>query len=290
MLFTFSEKDVSVSHLLDEHPLKEQYVMHAHEQHELYCFLSGQGSYYVEGSEYPLSPGCVMVMRAGETHCLHINPGQPYERIVFNFSQAALQGIAPAGRLLRPFVDRPLGVRNLYRPEALGASAMQALCGTFAGAEQSGPRGPGEDRLLTLTTLLSALYALGGSFARPEPEPASGSEDVIRQVVSYINLHLDEPLSLHTLSDRFFLSRSRLSSRFRQITGSTVWDYIAVKRLMLARRRIREGASALAAAEESGWNDYSTLCRQSRPRCGASPLQDRLRNKDAACECPGSGR
>ena len=60
--------------------------MHTHWNNEILYIASGKGKYLVEGSEYFISGGSVLIMRANEVHMLQADPSAPYERIVIQFS------------------------------------------------------------------------------------------------------------------------------------------------------------------------------------------------------------
>ena len=48
--------------------------MHAHDMCEILYLLSGVGRYIVEGSEYTIEPGGMMLMRPSETHKVQMQP------------------------------------------------------------------------------------------------------------------------------------------------------------------------------------------------------------------------
>ncbi len=84
--FHYEDSDLMLHHTLTDNPSEAMFPLHAHDRYELYCFLHGQGYYTVEGHDYPLSPGSLLMMRDGETHKLHISPTRTYERIALHFS------------------------------------------------------------------------------------------------------------------------------------------------------------------------------------------------------------
>ena len=92
--------------------------------------------------------------------------------------------------------------------------------------------------------------------------------------MEYINNNLTEDLNLTELAARFFVSKSYLNQQFRQATGTTVWNYILLKRLMIARAAIRDGVSVTDAFARSGFTDYSAFYRRYRDRFGVSPKDD----------------
>lgn len=272
--FWYRDGGIIAQHQVDASPRPDEFRMHAHESHELFFLLSGQGRYAVEGTEYPLSPGCVLLMRAGETHCPHVSAGQVYERITVEFRPSVLDAVDPGGLLQKPYLERPLGARNLYLPGAVSEPALAAYETAFRKAEEA-DYSEEEKRLLVVASLGQLLFELLRCFLHQKEDAGHTADEAVRGVIAYINSHLTEPYSLETLSERFFLSRSQLNKKFRQVTGSTVWEYTLVKRLLLARGLIRGGARAAQTAAACGWNDYSAFYRQYRARFGVSPANDR---------------
>ena len=111
----YTDEELYMHHKTTIHPEESQFFLHTHTQNEIFCLLRGTGYYTVEGYDYPLSPGCIMIMREGETHTPHISPDGPYERIALHFTTGF---VAPVYRefLLSSFFDRPLGHRNYIAP------------------------------------------------------------------------------------------------------------------------------------------------------------------------------
>ena len=270
VLFEYKQGDVWVHHTRDEIPHTENLTIHAHSGCELYCFLQGEGYYTVEGNHYQLSPGTILLMRSGETHMPHIRPTGAYERIAVHFPTAYLMEEDPA--LTALFDDRPLGVHNCYPPEPSDLdylrSTLLRLC--------TPSEGDTEKRIRAY--LIPVLYELAGRRVRQTGAvlPTARPHDpLVIDVIEYINTHLTEEFSLEDLSRRFFFSISHINKVFRAETGSSVWDYVVVKRLLLARSLLHSGVSAAGAAARSGFSDYSSFFRLYRRRFGLSPTKDR---------------
>ena len=262
-----------------EHPVQSVFSMHAHETCELLYFVGGVGTYVVEGSEYRLAPGSVMLMRAGETHMMHIVPGTPYERYVINFSPAQLAGMDPEGRWTAPFRDRPLGQKNLYTAAQLDTRRIRSCFDMIYATADADPyvqRTTMQAGLAVILCEIERAYLMGNAFAAQAPQ------GLIAGVVDYINRHLTEELSLDLLAKRFFLSKSYLNQQFRQATGTTIWDYVLLKRLMQARSAIRSGVPATEAFRASGFNDYSSFYRRYKGRFGVAPNADRPKGTESS--------
>ena len=216
-------------------------------------------------------------MRPGETHKAQLSPAQPYERMAIHFPPRLLEPFDPQGELLVPFYERPVGKINLYRPEQYAAGFVWECLGamTRPAAETDAAR-----RLALLCNLPAVLLELRRAFAGiccnelPPAGSADDSQSRIASVVEYINGNLTGDLNLSNLAARFFVSKSYLNQQFRQATGTTVWNYILLKRLMIARAAIRDGLPVTDAFARSGFTDYSAFYRRYRDRFGVSPKDD----------------
>lgn len=269
-LFEYQDADLFCHHSLDESPSPSEFYMHAHERMEILYFLSGDAQYLVEGSVYPLHPGELLIMNRAEAHKLQLLSAQPYERIVMHFSPSVLRGFDPDGLLLRVFAEKPLGRQNHY-----ASPKFSALFSEF-----DAPGSPEHLRIHMLLILANVLYTLC-SLSEAAASAADKPVSVSQQILQYVNLHLFEDISLSSVSRAFFLSASQLGRVFRQATGSSVGEYIRVKRLLAARERIVAGSTPTDACAAFGFQDYSTFFRAYKAKFGCTPSHDRSRQKDA---------
>ena len=97
----------------------------------------------------------------------------------------------------------------------------------------------------------------------------------MEEVLRYILDHLGEELTVESLSKRFFISRYYLMHRFKAVTGYTVHQYISQKRLLRAGELIRAGVPVMKAAEQAGFEEYSTFLRAFRGTFHMSPREFR---------------
>ena len=263
-LFQYNDAALYAHHSLDSHP--QDFPMHAHEMYEVYYFISGDCSYLVEGCEYALRSHDLLITRSAEAHKMILHSDAPYERIVIHFHPSLLEQIAPDGLLLRPFTARPLGMQNLYR-SADGALPRWSTCFEILSrpAELAAQK-----RLHIIQCLLSILDSIAFSDAVSDTDAPQGA-NLACDLMNYVNEHLFEELSLHSISETFFLSPSQLNRLFRRASGSSCWSYIQIKRLLAARELLRQGQPATVVCETCGFHDYSTFYRAYRAHFGAAP-------------------
>ncbi len=247
-------------------PNPQDYFMHIHnDTYEILYFVSGSASYYVEGNRYRLEHGDLMLMRKGEAHHLELSGSAAYERFLVNFDLPPLPDIDPGGQLLAPFNNRSLGKFNHYSaalfPNNHWRFYLEQICSSLQPQEK-------------LCYLLPLLNDLSHCFETLKNASTGAVKDRCASIVKYINLHLQDDLSLSFLADHFYISKTHLNRIFRHSTGTTVWNYITIKRLFLARELINSGENPTKAYLQCGFQDYNTFYRAYRQHFGVSPKND----------------
>lgn len=265
-LCEYNTPDLYIHHTIDEHPNPAGFTMHIHECFEIYLFISGSASYLVEGTEYPLTSGCMLIMRASETHMVKILDDKKYERYSVIFSPSILDKFDPEHSLIKPFIDRPLGVDNIFYPSDFNAihphDYFQSMCAYDLNEY--------DRRIQILTHLLPLLNAIKHVYSSKEHMNHSAPE-LSAQMIAYINLHLFQELSVSSIAEHFFISTSQLGRIFKKATGTSVWEYITIKRLTIAKEKIKKGLPAHIACTECGFGDYSSFFRAYVKRFGKAP-------------------
>ena len=271
VIYQYEDENFSLFHRIDEHPNVTQYTMHTHNNVEVYLLLAGHGIFHIEGSSYPLSPGDVLVMRPAESHYIELTADVPYERVVINFDVNAFAGIDPENRLIQPILNREAGRHNQYKAFAFhGGSCMDYWQTMMA------PTGePYVNLLAGLIGLLREVHNI--YFDQKDQETAADMLEY--RIVQYINDNLREPLTLEDICKQFFISKAQLCRLFRKTTATTVWQYITVKRLVLARQLLEQGESPTKLYTQCGFNDYSTFYRAYVKHYGCAPARISLENK-----------
>ena len=265
-LFRYTSPGLTVSHTLDANPQPKQFRLHTHAWTELYCFLSGRGVFHIEGTEYILEPGDILLMRPAESHYIEMDPAFPYERIVVNFDNELFSVLDPERTLTRPLLCRAAGTLNRY-PKA------DFPDNTYMDCLRRMTEDPQGDRIGILTELIRLLHMIGKVFDEHEAQYPQDTT-LEQQIIQYINRHLENDISLQTICDRFFISRAQLCRRFLRATGISVGKYIRFKRLMACRQLILDGEKPTKVCAVFGFRDYSSFYRAYTAQFGHSPRQE----------------
>lgn len=269
MIDEYNFEDIYIRHAIDEEPAPSNYKMHLHSRCEIYFFISGHVEYLVEGSCYPLHENNLMIMRPSESHTARIIDGSRYERFAVNFPENFCAQIDSKNLLMQPFMERPLGKGNLFTQKDMDMEEIKKLFFEMMKVTDSPER-----RMILYTHLGIILFKIFKAFsltALEERSPATFSE----RVVSYINAHLFEEVTVSNLAEYFCLSSSQFTRLFKKDIGSSPWEYILRKRLTAARELLKKGSGTQSACSQCGFMDYSSFYRAYRKYFNEAPASTR---------------
>ena len=267
MSMIYREGGFSFSHTKDIDPVAENFYLHVHDCYEILCFVSGNVKYIVEGREYSMYPGCIMLLRPAETHRLVVSGKGEYNRYVLHFKADDLQRFGMASELLSVFNDKGLGEKNQYLNSELAGIDTVSFFRQLE--EQCTLINP---RLATSANLAALLCAANAAFLKKKNwDSTADSGELGRKIISYINENLVNDISLDSVSRHVHMSPSQVNRIFRGITGTSVYDYIISKRLVMAQEMIAAGEGAVNASQRCGFHDYSAFYRAYKRRFSASP-------------------
>jgi AraC-like DNA-binding protein len=259
----FESDYFSLSHSIDKEPKSDQFQLHIHDNYELFCLVKGKVGYIVEGHRYKLKPGSVLLIRSSELHKLIVNESYEYERFVINFSPDFFTKRGFDISILTPYVNRELGKKNLYSAKEIEPySAISCFERMIAEAEVIKP----DDAVFA--NLCSLISFINVAFHRKKED-----EQEENSIISYINENLTNDISVNDVARFAHLSQSQLSRVFKELSGTSVYEYILSKRLILFQEKIKQGKSAVKASSECGFGDYSSFYRLYKKRFGVPPTK-----------------
>lgn len=239
-------------------------AMHSHDNYEIYLFQEGKSDYLVEGNKYHLRKGDIMLMCRGELHINSIRSAITYRRSYINFD--ITEFLTELGMLsfLDMFDKRPLGEYNHYParefPDNHWQEYFQTICNTTVKEEK-------------LCYLLPLLNELAKCFPELHTMTIFQAQNPVVGICKYINSDLTRDLSLDHLSEKFYLSKTHLNRLFKANVGTTVGQYIHLKRLFLAKELLAQGTPPKEVAFKCGFQDYTTFYRAFKKQFGRSPKE-----------------
>jgi AraC-like DNA-binding protein len=274
--YSISNRYFHYSHRRTDNPSRMDF--HLHERFEIYFFISGEVDYFIEKKMYPLRYGDLLIMNSRELHKPTFLSNATYENIVVHFYPAVSEALGHLSSypLLDCYTNRPLGEHNLIR---LKPQQLDEALSLFHKIEQLPKDSQEEESGLLLSVYMVELLMLINRAFRsnlspsPQESLSTGVNEKLAQVLDFIDTHLEEDLSLETLERHFFMNRYYLSRLFRRSTGSTIHEYILLKRIARAKKLLQDGRNVTDTCQQSGFNDYSNFIRMFKRFVGVPPGQ-----------------
>ncbi|MDO5416217.1 MAG: AraC family transcriptional regulator [Lachnospiraceae bacterium] len=250
----FSEKiefPLKVTHNITEK--KSTRLLHIHDNgFELLFFIAGKVTYFYETSIYTMQPGDILLVPPDTIHGYQTHEDSYYERIPLHIQRNLMLSLSTEKTsLLDAFQDPEHRIVHLSKPEM---NQFIYYTDTIIKLNEEKPYGYD---ILTHAYLLILLLIVNTAYRNTYSTAKDISPAVIRNALDYINAHLTDNLTVQSIADELGISSSRLSHLFKEHTGSSVWNYVMVKRLLLARALLMEGKAVIDACYESGFRDYS---------------------------------
>ncbi len=232
---------------------------HTHDDYEIFCFIAGDARYFVEGNIYDLKPKDILIIKKSESHALLINKATPYTRYVINFCPSALSDDR-ANQLIPIIDEKPLGTANSIQGTEEQKDRWIYYLDSIVGAKSFG------EKRLYLTALLSELCKnIDKSSYSDYSSTANG------RLIEYINHNLLTISNLDDICRHFYISKTHLNRKFKAMTGTTAWDYILSKRLIIAKDMLASGMRPVDVSEKCGYDEYSSFYRAYKAHFGVSP-------------------
>ena len=260
--FVETHRDVSYSNA--------QLTLHSHTFYELlYCCNNCGAEYLVGADRYRLQKGDIVFVPPGISHrpLLPDHMQEPYERYVLWISQEFIDQFA---RMFATGVEKLAG-GTLLRT---GNNKWELLGGYFRrGVWEAENQAPGWQaaiigNTITLLTLMSRSIKERTASVLKAEKP-----DLLNEVMTYIELHLNEKITLEETAKHFYVSISTITQLFRQKMGTSFYRCVTQRRLIAAKVRIGNGEALEDVSRAVGFADYSSFYRAFKKEYGITPRQ-----------------
>lgn len=247
--------------------------LHSHTFYEMLCCRNTCGAEYLVGAErYKLQKGDIIFVPPGVSHrpLLPDHLEEPYIRDVIWISEEFLQILNQTTNELittnfkQPFLFRTAGTKWSY------------LCDLFRnGVRESEIAQFGYNTVVSANTANILVHMVrAGMDLHTKPMKAE-KPDLLDQLLSYIESHLAEKITLAETAHHFFISESTISQTFRKRMGISFYQCVTQNRLIASKTLIVQNIALETVAEQVGFNDYSSFYRAFKQEYGISPRQYR---------------
>ena len=227
---------------------------HLHHQVEICIQVKGEQEVSVDGRSATLESGDAALMLPNSVHSYRlVTPGRCVVAIFDPSYAGAYMDLLQRSACAEPFVkaahsDILLALLRLAREENIDEMLATAYMSVAGG------------RLLSAVRLTERGTAV--------------ETDDLRRVLGYIAAHIDEKITLDTLSSSLYINRYSISRLFSERMGCGLNEYVNTLRADRARSLLRDTSMPLSeVCRRSGFESERTFYRVFREQYGASPRQ-----------------
>ena len=265
-------------------PRHREKLPHSHLALEIDLFGEGcRGTYVIGEREYSIEPGDIFVLRSNEEHSIiHMEGPENCICTGLQFSPDFIW--SPSNELCdmkhvyslfsdsNPKFDNKLDIQHETTEKIKGL--LEDIVDEFSDACL-------EYSLMVKVKLISILILLARTYdniALDDPAAHIKKENRmhIENAMNYIDMHLDEQLTLEKLSEVAAMSSSYFSQLFKMLNGFSAWEYIVEKRIEQAQTLLlATEAPVLDIAFQCGFNNTTNFNRAFKKMTGMSPREYR---------------
>ncbi len=239
---------------------------HLHDDFEINFMLTENVNIISEDQVFVSSKGTICFFSPYTFHKIDAN-NKPFVRYVLFFNESH---ITSACRTLGPIISLLKNSGSYI--VSLSESETAALIKLFDAAVEISTSKKTLDDYKKINALGDILY-----FLLPILEKQMTSKSIahnqIKDILTYINDHLNEDISIDNIANHFNIGNTTLWRLFRQHIQLSPKEYILKKRIARASELLAEGATVKDAAEQSGFNSYTNFIRTFTEHMGVTPRQ-----------------
>ena len=248
-----------------------RYETHDHSAVEILLTLEGMVTYTIEDKIYQVRKGEILIVPPDTLHSLSMGEGS--SRYLFLFESDAIMAMRDL-KAMASYFHKPFHLRD-------GSDAHVRIRELLLRAREAYEKREMMWNTMCYSCILRVYATLGqrylsGIKPRTGDNMRNMDSEVINAVMTYINNHYREELSLEDVARFAGFSRYYFSRSFKRQTGYSFKDYLCQKRLQVAvDLLIRTDKSMKDVALESGFGSVATFNRVFREKKGCTPTQFR---------------
>ena len=256
---------------------------HSHDYYEFYFFLEGEVTMFYSDSSRRMKNGDMVIIPPGMQHYVQIHePAVPYRRVVFWITKSFLSKLSVHSEEFLFLTGKADGSGFAWHFNEVTFNTVQRKI--FHVIEEIFSDRFGRRMAVALGINDLLLFLNRTVYESLHPERYGKSEkNLDRNLIRYIEEHINEDLRLDTLSELFFVSKYHISHLFKDKMGISLHQYILKKRLSMSKDALINGRKPSEVFREYGFSDYSVFYRAFVKEFGLSP-QNLIRQKNRETE------
>lgn len=253
---------------------------HFHEEYEVYYLMFGERYYFVDDKIYHIKSGDMVLINRGTLHrTANAINSTHYERACFYFKKTFPESLGENIRNANLFACFCDSVRILRLNEEQRAF-MDVFVKKISNECLNEPE---MSRIYIEILLVELLIFINRCFSNAvlqDKEYCNTSYKKISDIITYMNEHYMEDLTLSMLAKRFYMSVSSLTKAFKLATGFSFTQYLNNIRVRHAHNLLDQSSLTISEiAHKVGYSNLTHFERMFKELTGYTPSQYRKTNR-----------
>lgn len=250
---------------------------HVHPYYEILYLVNGDCTFFMNHSIYKLDRGDMVIVPKGDIHNATYPDKGTSERFVVCFRESNLEWLDEL--LGKDMVEQALNAGVISIPDRRREYVENLMSKLLF--ENDGPDILSPAFIKTGLVELLLFIIRCQRFEQNVIREMDVDNQLIQEIATYIYQNYDKKLTLVDMSERFNISRSYLSKKFKVITGFGFKEYVVNVRIKNACRLLLETNKSITdIAFECGFNDSNYFGDAFRHVKGMSPNKYRKYNEN----------
>lgn len=248
---------------------------HLHKCYEIIHVIKGQLIYTVEGRDYFISDGDIVMTSPDEFHSFSFPHECEYVREFLHIYPGFIENVPETAKMLN---SRAAGCFNHIPCNKVKKYGLDSI---FEEIRQTCAEPSFETNTMVLAGAMLIASKVCRMLADDAPQytaPALNSKT--NSICGYIDLHYMEDITVESIAAEMLMSPSGARRIFKSETGMSIKSYLTLRRITAAKNKIMEGKKAMSIFESCGFHDYSTFYRSFLKYVGMTPDAFKHRHDD----------
>lgn len=260
-------KTFAVAHLYQD---EKTMNIHIHDCYEIFYSISGGKQFLINNKFYDIKPGDLFVINQFESHYLSQIDQTVLERIVLSVHPDYVKALStPQTNLDICFTERPKQFSHRISLTKEQQKRYMYFINKITSNSGYGNDIIEKSAFMELLVLLNSFYYI--STQKESTISTYTYNHQVEEMISFINQHIQEPITIEILAKHFYLSDSYICRMFKSATGTTINKYMIARRISIAKSLLASGLNVNDVCEQCGFRDYSNFLKAFTRAVGISP-------------------
>ena len=235
------------------------FPLHSHTYMEIVQYHNPVGIEYLLGNRrYQITDGDIVCVAPNTMHKVIRHDAQPTVRTLIVITKKMLDHMGWPNDRDQFFLVRPKGEQK---------SRISRLIELIQQEEKT------KDKNYEVIVAGSLAVLLGFLTRDPESFIQAEKKKLFEQLISYVEEHLSEPITLKQASKDLFISEKTISREFKKYMDTSFYQYVVSYKMLSAQNLIANGVPIHEVCTKVGFSDYATFFRSFKKYFRMSPKE-----------------